>query len=68
MFKTYIGSPFVFINTRIWKTKPLSERMGPNNWHKDGFVPGHLKIMVYLTQALSMVTLHGKINLAILIT
>jgi len=49
MFKVYVGSPFVFINTRIWKTKPLSKRFGPNDWHTDGFAPGHMKIMVYLT-------------------
>jgi len=49
MFKEHVGSPFVFVNTRIWKTKPHSQRFGPNDWHKDGFVPGHLKIMIYLT-------------------
>ena len=44
-----IGSPFAFINTRAWVTKSLSNEMGPNAPHKDGFLPGHMKIMVYLT-------------------
>jgi hypothetical protein len=49
MFRVHIGSPFIFVNTRIWKTKPNSEKFGPNDWHVDGFFPGHRKIMVYLT-------------------
>jgi len=49
MFKDDIGSPFVFVNTRMWKTKSSSKSLGPNAFHLDGFEPGHLKIMVYLT-------------------
>ena len=49
MFKIHIGSPFIFVNTRIWKTKPNSKKFGPNDWHTDGFFPGHRKIMIYLT-------------------
>lgn len=49
MFKIHIGSPFIFVNTRIWKTKPNSEKIGPNDWHNDGFFPGHRKIMIYIT-------------------
>jgi len=49
MFKIHIGSPFIFVNTRIWKSKPNSKKFGPNDWHTDGFFPGHRKIMIYLT-------------------
>jgi len=49
MFQIHVGSPFIFVNTRIWKTKPNSKKIGPNDWHTDGFVPGHRKIMIYLT-------------------
>jgi hypothetical protein len=49
MFSHYINSPFIFVNTRIWKTKPNSENFGPNSFHTDGFMPGHLKIMIYVT-------------------
>jgi hypothetical protein len=41
--RKHIGSPFVLLNTRIWKSKPKSQRFGPNAWHKDGFALGHLK-------------------------
>jgi len=49
MFSNYIKSPFCFVNTRLWKTKPNSENYGPNSFHFDGFAPGHLKIMIYIT-------------------
>jgi hypothetical protein len=49
MFSGYIRSPFCFVNTRLWKTKPNSENYGPNAFHLDGFAPGHLKIMIYIT-------------------
>lgn len=49
MFARHVSSPFIFVNTRIWKTKPGSEKFGPNEMHTDGFAPGHVKIMVYLT-------------------
>lgn len=49
IFSSKICSPFIFINTRSWTTKPGSEKFGPNAPHYDGFEPGHLKIMVYLT-------------------
>ena len=48
-FQSVIGSPFVFVNTRAWSTNPGAERFGPNSMHCDGFEPGHLKIMVYLS-------------------
>ena len=43
----YVRSPFAFINTRSWYTKPNSDKCGPNAYHRDGFPDGHLKIMVY---------------------
>ena len=45
----YVRSPFSFVNTRAWITKSKSDQFGPNAPHKDGFLPGHMKIMVYLT-------------------
>ena len=45
----YVKSPFVFVNTRAWITKPGAERFGPNDEHLDGFTAGHMKIMIYLT-------------------
>ena len=49
IFKAYIKSPFVFVNTRAWSTKANSSKFGPSLMHNDGFEPGHMKIMVYLT-------------------
>ncbi len=45
--KYHINSPFAFINTRMWITRPNSNHVGPNSMHKDGFEPGHLKVMIY---------------------
>ena len=45
----YLKSPFSFVNTRAWLTKPGSNKFGPNSIHKDGFLPGHVKLMIYLT-------------------
>lgn len=44
-----VKSPFSIVNTRAWTTNPKSESFGPNSLHKDGFYPGLLKIMVYVT-------------------
>ncbi len=41
-------SPFAFVGIRAWETYPKSSNFGPNAMHKDGFDPGHSKIMVYL--------------------
>lgn len=49
MFSVHIKSPFIFINTRLWKTKPGTDNLGMSEWHNDGFSPGFRKIMVYLT-------------------
>ncbi len=49
MFEAHVGSPFIFVNTRIWKSRPNSKKFGPNDWHSDGFSKGHRKIMIYLT-------------------
>ena len=47
--RSFTKSPFCYVNTRAWKTKADSERYGPNALHVDGFVPGHVKVMVYIT-------------------
>ena len=44
----YVGSPFAFVNTRSWKILPNNKSFGPISTHRDGFWPGHLKIMIYL--------------------
>ena len=49
MLEIHVGSPFIFVNTRIWKSKPNTKSFGPNDWHTDGFSPGHRKIMIYIT-------------------
>jgi predicted SAM-dependent methyltransferase len=50
LFSADIGSPFVIVNSRMWKTHPLSEAFGPNDFHTDGLSPGHLKVMIYVTK------------------
>jgi predicted SAM-dependent methyltransferase len=49
IFSDRVGSPFVIVNSRMWTTKPGSEPHGPNSFHTDGFAPGYLKVMVYLS-------------------
>ena len=50
IFSHYIKSPFVIVNTRFWSSKPSGKRFGGNKMHYDnGFEPGHMKIMIYLT-------------------
>jgi hypothetical protein len=49
LFTRYVGSPFIFVNTRMWSTRPGAQRFGPNSMHLDGFLDGHMKIMTYLT-------------------
>jgi hypothetical protein len=49
MFTENIKCPFIFVNTRMWNTKPNAELDGPNSMHVDGFEAGHQKIMIYLT-------------------
>ena len=48
-FATDIGSPFVIVNSRMWITHPNSEKQGPNAFHVDEFLPGHLKCMIYIS-------------------
>jgi hypothetical protein len=45
----YCASPLSVINTRAWSSMPRAEKIGPFSFHTDGFSPGHLKCMVYLT-------------------
>lgn len=49
LIKTEMKSPFAIVNTRAWTTRPTGAAYGPNEDHKDGLHPGHLKVMVYLT-------------------
>jgi hypothetical protein len=46
--KYYVKSKICFCNIRAWKTLPQSELFGPNQLHTDGFLKGHLKIMLYI--------------------
>jgi len=48
-FSTAVNSPFAIVNTRMWTTKPGAHRFGPNAMHNDQFLPGHMKIMIYVT-------------------
>ena len=47
--KDNINAPFSIVNTRAWLSKPNIRAYGPFKYHTDGFPPGHLKVMVYLT-------------------
>ena len=58
--RNFTKSPFCYVNTRAWKTKTNSESYGPNALHVDGFVPGHVKVMVYITP---MSQEYGKLQL-----
>ena len=49
LIRDTVKSPFSFVNTRAWITKPNSAEFGPNKPHVDGMFPGIMKIMVYLT-------------------
>lgn len=49
MFSAAVNSPFAIVNTRMWTTRPGAHRFGPNAMHNDQFLPGHLKIMIYVT-------------------
>ena len=44
----HVGSPFAIVNTRSWKVIPNNKKFGPSKFHRDGFWPGHLKVMIYL--------------------
>jgi hypothetical protein len=46
--KDDIISPFSIVNTRAWSISPGATKLGAYRNHNDGFLPGHLKIMVYL--------------------
>lgn len=45
-FQDRINSPVTFINSRAWITNGQA-KLGPFDWHTDGFKPGHLKVMIY---------------------
>ena len=47
----FCGSPFIFVNVAAWKMQPdtpVLER-GSCRMHCDGYAPGHLKCLVYVT-------------------
>jgi hypothetical protein len=46
-----LGSPWLVVNTRGWKTPPGASESGPNSWHKDGFPLASPKLMIYITGA-----------------
>jgi predicted SAM-dependent methyltransferase len=48
-FSSDLGSPFIIVNSRMWITQPGTDRFGPNAYHTDGFEPGHLKCMIYIS-------------------
>lgn len=48
LMRSAVKSPFRIVNVRAWETAPEASSFGPNDWHMDGFPPGHMKIMVYL--------------------
>ena len=43
----YIKSPFAIVNCRSWLSKPGNNRPGNHKKHADGFLEGHLKVMIY---------------------
>ena len=46
--KDDVKSPFSIVNTRAWSVAPQTVKLGAYRNHNDAFLPGHLKIMVYL--------------------
>tara|TARA_B110000858_G_C17785825_1_gene467237 strand:+ start:1393 stop:2175 length:783 start_codon:yes stop_codon:yes gene_type:complete len=56
VFKKYLKSYFSVVNIRVWNNLPNGQTVvGRNNKlrgsyreHKDGFPPGHVKVMIYL--------------------
>jgi hypothetical protein len=49
-FQSITNAPFRVVNIRAWEMLPNKSSFGPSDWHKDGFAPGHAKIMVYLSE------------------
>ena len=47
IFSLHIGSPFSFVNSRAFISRPGASDVGPFRPHTDNFADGHLKIMVY---------------------
>ena len=50
VLSSVIKSPFRIINIRAWETKTTATEFGPTKYHKDGFLKGHMKIMLYLSE------------------
>ena len=47
--KDEVKSPFCIVNSRSWVILPHKKKWGPTAFHRDGFWPGHMKLMIYLT-------------------
>jgi len=47
-FHRALGSDFRAVNVRAWTMNSDAEEFGPSAWHQDGFLPGHMKAMIYL--------------------
>jgi hypothetical protein len=54
-----VRSPFRVVNARVWATLPTSG-YGTVEWHTDGFLDGHLKVMLFPNQ---LDVQHGAIQL-----
>lgn len=48
--KKTVKSPYRIVNIRAWEMQPLKDKFGPSQFHMDGFLPSHLKVMIYLTE------------------
>lgn len=46
----YVKSPFVIVNVEAFETLPTGNAYGPSEWHSDGYMAGHLKLMIYLNE------------------
>lgn len=47
IFSLGIGSPFSFVNSRAFISRPGDSDVGPFRPHTDNFADGHMKIMIY---------------------
>jgi hypothetical protein len=43
-----LNKPYIFVGLKMWKTTTNAINFGMNEFHKDGFLPFHSKIMIYL--------------------
>ena len=43
-----LNKPYIFVGLKMWETVSDAINFGMNEFHKDGFLPFHSKIMIYL--------------------